>query len=188
MYSGKTKKLIHIARILKETGKNVLIAKPLIDSRYSYEKVIATNDRDETPAIVVDHSDPEQLLSAVAANPDILQEIIIDEIHFFHPKRVKKVIAKLLSDGYNITVAGLDRDYLRRPFGATLDLFDHADEKWALTAVCEKCGGKAVYSERVSGSTTLIDVGEKDKYIVVCKKCHVLYKEQGAKKKYKDKN
>lgn len=183
MYSGKTKKLIHMARVFQTKGKGFLIAKPLLDLRYSYERVIITNDKDEWEAIVVDYSDPGQILRALAASSENISEVIIDEIQFFHPERVKEVITHLRSQGINVTASGLDRDYLKRPFGATLELYATADERVMLTAVCEKCGGKATYSERVAGSTEILEVGEKDKYIAVCKDCHIMYKEESEKKK-----
>lgn len=180
MYSGKTKKLIHMARVFQQKERGFLIVKPLLDSRYTYEKVIISNDKDEWEAVVIDHLDPGQIITAVSSYPFEIAEVIIDEIQFFHRDRILGVVEKLIGQGINVTVSGLDRDYLKRPFGATLDLLTQADEKIVLTAVCEKCGGKAIFSERVAGSVSTVEVGEKDKYIAVCKKCHKVYEEKSS--------
>lgn len=177
MFSGKTKKLVHMVRVFKQNGKGVLVVKPQIDIRYTKEKVIISNDHDRSEAILVDHTRPEQIIHALKKYPIHIDEILIDEINFFEPQEIKKVIKVLNTLGYNVTVSGLDYTYLQEPFGATLDLYKVAKRKMKLFAVCEKCGGKAIYSERISGSlSSKIDVGEKDKYIAVCKNCFEEYK------------
>jgi thymidine kinase len=175
MFSGKTKKLIHIIRVFHALGKRVFVFKPKIDTRYSTDHVIVGHDKDMANALLIDHDKPDEIITILNKENNFPIEIIIDEINFFEPEKTVPVIVDLLNRGCNVTVAGADYTYTKDQFGATLTLYQMADIRMKLFAVCEKCGGKAIYSERTSGSTKMIDVGAKDKYIAVCKKCFVKY-------------
>ena len=68
-----------------------------------------------------------------------------------------------------IIVAGLDGDYLQRPFGDILQLIPICDSVVKLLAVCVGCFNPACFSKRTCGGDKLIISGEQ--YIPVCRKC-----------------
>jgi thymidine kinase len=112
----------------------------------------------------------------VPAPPDgATDKVIFDEVQFFDKDKVKEVVNTLKKQGVHVIVSGLLYDFRRHPFGATSELIGLADESCELLAVCQKCGSFARHSERVSGSQSQIEVGESDKYLAVCEKCHVIY-------------
>lgn len=108
--------------------------------------------------------------------------VVIDEAQFFTKRQTKRFL-EFLSEAERdriVIVAGLDTDFLHRPFGvmpAALALADPG-EILKLTAVCGKCGDtQASYTQRlIDGKPAGIDsplvlIGSKDAYEPRCKKC-----------------
>ena len=73
-----------------------------------------------------------------------------------------------------------DNDYIiidechRNNFGELYKLYPHADDIKLLKAYCSVCnnGEEAIYSKKITNNESIIDIGEKDKYIPVCRKCY----------------
>lgn len=173
MFSGKTSKLLAMVNVFTRMGDKVLIVKPQIDNRYSGEGEIHSHDHRNAPALLFNGETAQDMLTAITeAKPD---KVIFDEVQFFDKDKVKEVVIKLKKQGIHVIVSGLLYDFRRHPFGATSELIGLADESCELFAVCQKCGNFARHSERVSGSQSQIEVGESDKYIAVCEKCHMIY-------------
>ena len=99
-----------------------------------------------------------------------LDVIAIDEIQFFK-KDIIKTCTLLSMKGIRIILAGLDMDYLGRPFGAMPELMSIADDIIKLHGICEICSGTANHTFRITKNKLTIDIGEKDKYQAVCRVC-----------------
>jgi len=87
-----------------------------------------------------------------------------------------EVAMKLADSGVRVIVAGLDQDYLRRPFGpmpAIMALAEHVDK---MHAICIQCGGTAHYSQRISGSNEQVQVGDTENYEARCRDCYVPFR------------
>ncbi len=69
-------------------------------------------------------------------------------------------------------VAGLDTDYLRRPFEPIPALCDRAEYVTKMLAVCHKCGGPALYTQRIVNSDDLVVLGAQDAYEARCRMCY----------------
>ena len=98
----------------------------------------------------------------------------IDEAQFFDDGLVD-VVTELADAGRRVIVAGLDQDYLRRPFGpmpAILSLAEYVDKTHA---VCVRCGGAAHYSQRIAGGDQQVLVGDQEAYEARCRECYVPY-------------
>ena len=70
-------------------------------------------------------------------------------------------------------VAGLDMDYLGKPFGPMPHLLATADYISKVHAICISCGDLATHSHRIVNDGSLILLGEKDSYIPLCRSCFV---------------
>ena len=70
-----------------------------------------------------------------------------------------------------VVVAGLEKDYLAKPFGAMPQLLVNAEYITKVNAICMECGDPANFSQRITSDKTQVLVGEADKYEARCRKC-----------------
>ena len=68
-------------------------------------------------------------------------------------------------------IAGLDTDYLRRPFEPISTLCDRAEYVTKMLAVCHKCGGPGMYTQRIVHSDDLV-LGAQGRYEARCRFCY----------------
>jgi thymidine kinase len=94
----------------------------------------------------------------------------IDEGQFFDSSLVD-VCQQLANSGIRVIVAGLDMDYLGRPFGPMPDLLATAEYVTKVHAVCVCCGEIATYSYRVVANESQVMLGETDSYEARCRPC-----------------
>ncbi len=74
--------------------------------------------------------------------------------------------------GTRVIVAGLDMDYLGRPFGQMPKLLAIADFITKLHAICVRCGHLANISYRKTADQEQVVLGETDVYEPRCRKCY----------------
>ena len=135
----------------------------MTDSRYSASDVVS-HDRNFIES------------DAVAASDDILtlcgnaKVIGIDEAQFFDDGLIE-VCKGLAASGVRVIIAGLDMDYLGRPFGPMGALMAIADDVSKVHAICTKCGSLAQFSYRKNSDRQLVSLGEKDIYEPLCREC-----------------
>ena len=163
MFSGKTEELIRRLRRAKFANLRVEIFKPCIDTRYSEDQVVS-HDSTSILSTPVDSSGSILLLSG---DVDVVG---IDEAQFFDDGIID-VCKHLASQGIRVIVAGLDMDYLGKPFGPMPALMAVAEFVDKVHAICVKCGDPALHSHRLSQSDKLVELGEKDIYEPLCRHC-----------------
>lgn len=168
MFSGKSEELIRRLRRAVIARQRVQVFKPLIDDRFAVEEVVSRDDR-RLKAIPVPTS--EQLLARIEIG---VQVIGIDEIQFFDDGIVE-VVMQLCDAGIRVIAAGLDQDYMRRPFGPMPALLSIAEEVSKMHAVCVRCGGTAHYSQRIAGGDSQVEVGDTT-YEARCRSCYEPYR------------
>jgi len=165
MFSGKTEELIRRLKRAQFAKQKVEIFKPSIDTRYDEEMVVSHNKNEirSTPV-------------PAAANIAILAQgcdvVGIDEAQFFD-EELPYVCEQLANNGTRVIVAGLDMDFMGKPFGPMPQLLAIADYITKVHAVCMNCGDLATHSYRTSKEDSLILVGEKESYIPLCRTCYV---------------
>ena len=98
------------------------------------------------------------------------QVVGIDEAQFFD-EELPDVCNKLAKKGIRVIIAGLDMDFLGKPFGPMPALMAIAEHVTKVNAVCMQCGGPAVYSYRTVANESKILLGEKDSYEPRCRAC-----------------
>lgn len=107
---------------------------------------------------------------------DKFKVIGIDESQFFDD--LVPFVKRMLKMKKIIYVAGLDGDSNQSLFGQIVHLIPYATEVRKLTAVCENCkkfgrivpAGVTIRKE-TGKSSSVKDIGGKDKYIPVCNDC-----------------
>jgi thymidine kinase len=165
MFSGKSEELVRRLRRATIARQAVQVFKPVADTRHDPQRLI-TRDKRELEAVSVACSCDirEKLLPGV-------QVVGIDEAQFFDDGLVE-LVCELADSGVRVIVAGLDLDYLRRPFGpmpVILALAEYVDK---VHAVCMRCGAPAHYSQRMAGGDEQLQVGDTESYEARCRRCY----------------
>ena len=164
MFSGKSEELIrrvtryHLARVPTQTFK------PALDTRYAVGEVVS-HSRLSTAAQPVPSS--EELLRAVEDRTEVVG---IDEGQFFDDDLVD-IATMLAGAGKKIIVAGLDLDYRGRPFEPIPSLILQAEYVTKALAVCHRCGGPGLFTQRVVDSDELVVLGAEGSYEARCRRC-----------------
>ena len=164
MFSGKTEELIRRMKRAQFAKQKVAIFKPCIDVRYSEDKVVS-HDAHSIPSNPIDS--PAKMLELSEG----VEVVGIDEAQFFDGSIVE-VVQKLANSGVRVIIAGLDTDFLGKPFGPMPALMAVAEDIQKVHAICVKCGSPAQHSHRLSKNDQLVVLGETDIYEPLCRHCY----------------
>jgi len=107
------------------------------------------------------------LFGQVAADTQVVG---IDEGQFFDAE-LPAVCSELAGQGRRIIVAGLDQDYLGRPFEPMPQLLAIAEYITKTLAICMVCGAPANRTQRLVASDERVLVGASGTYEARCRKC-----------------
>ncbi|MCU1307551.1 MAG: Thymidine kinase [Acidobacteriaceae bacterium] len=164
MFSGKSEELIRRLRRAEIARQRVQIFKPGLDQRYSEDHIVSHSD-------LKIRSEAVKNASEVMARVDLRTEVIgIDEAQFLGTEMVE-VAVRLGDMGKRVIIAGLDTDYLGRPFHPMPELLAIADEITKALAICVQCGNPAKHTQRLVASEDLIVVGAAGMYEARCRRC-----------------
>ena len=164
MFSGKSEELIRRLRRAMIARKRVQVFKPLIDTRYALDEIVSHGDLRMKSEVV---SAASEMLDRV----DWRSEVIgVDEANFMGEGLVN-VVQRLADSGKQVIIAGLDTDYMGRPFPPMPDLLAHAESIVKTLAICVRCGNPAKHTQRLRGSEDLIVVAGSDMYEARCRRC-----------------
>ena len=156
MFSGKTEELIKRIEKLNNTNLNYKVFKPEIDKR-SGESKIQTHNNKSIDAINIKN------VSEIINQSNDCDVIGIDEAQFF-TEDIVDVCNTLANKGIRVIIAGLDMDYLGKPFGPMPKLMAIAEDVIKVHAVCTETGKPANYSFRKSNKNDTVMLGEKNEY------------------------
>ncbi|MBK7181906.1 MAG: thymidine kinase [Bacteroidetes bacterium] len=165
MFSGKTEELIRRMKRAQFAKQTVEIFKPAVDTRYDDVKVVS-HDSNSIHSTPVPSSSNILLL---AAGVDVVG---IDEAQFFDMGLID-VCNQLANSGTRVIVAGLDMDYLGKPFGPMPALLAIAEYVTKVHAICMRCGNLANHSHRMTAEEQLVLLGETNNYEPLCRDCFV---------------
>lgn len=164
MFSGKTEEMIRRLRRAMIARKRVQVFKPAIDTRYSEDEIVSHADiRMRSESV----KDAREILSRIDWRTQVLG---IDEANFFGSDLLQ-VASQLADSGKQIIIAGLDTDYLGRPFPPMPDLLAMAESITKMLAICMQCGAPAKHTQRLVESEELILVGASGAYEARCRRC-----------------
>ncbi len=165
MFSGKSEELIRRARRTQYAQQKIQVFKPSIDNRYSDEYVVSHSQM-KLPSILV--ADTKEIRAKIEEDTQV---IAIDEVQFFD-EDVIELVGELADGGKRVILAGLDMDYMGKPFGPMPHLLAIADYITKLQAICVKCGNPAGRTQRLSHDKEQIVVGADNIYEARCRNCH----------------
>ncbi|HET7745935.1 MAG TPA: thymidine kinase [Vicinamibacteria bacterium] len=164
MFSGKSEELIRRVRRAQIARQRVQLFKPRVDDRYATDHIVS-------------HSEMKLPSETVASSREILEKVEdrtevvgIDEGQFFDPAIVQ-VINTLADRGIRVIVAGLDQDYMGKPFEPMPQIIAVAEYVDKTLAICMQCGAPANRTQRLIESTDRVVVGGAASYEARCRRC-----------------
>jgi thymidine kinase len=157
MFSGKSEELIRRVRRAQIARQRVQLFKPQVDDRYASDHIVS-------------HSEMKMPSQVVKCSQEILQrmddrtEVVgIDEGQFFDAGLVG-VVNALADRGVRVIVAGLDQDYMGRPFEPMPQILAVAEYVDKTLAICMQCGAPANRTQRLTSATDRVVVGGAEEY------------------------
>ncbi len=164
MFSGKTEELIRRLRRAQIAKQRVQIFKPKMDERYSENHLVSHSEmRIKSDAV----STADEIMEKLDRRAEVIG---IDEGQFFDARLVE-VCNHLADMGKRVIVAGLDKDYLGKPFEPMPQLMAVAEYLEKTLAICMKCGNPANYTQRLVESSDRVLVGATGTYEARCRRC-----------------
>ncbi len=163
MFSGKTEELLRRLTRARIARQKVEVFKPGVDKRYDDEDVVS-HDSKKSSSIPVENA------AQILFYAEDFEVVGIDEAQFFGDELVS-VCNELANNGKRVIIAGLDMDYLGKPFGPIPQLMATAEYVTKVHAICMRCGNLANYSHRTVKNDKLVVLGETDAYEPLCRKC-----------------
>jgi thymidine kinase len=164
MFSGKSEELIRRLRRAQIARQKVQIFKPAIDRRYADDHIVSHSEM-RIPSAAVTSS--RLLLEQVAADTEVIG---IDEGQFFDLE-LPMICDTLANQGKRVIVAGLDQDYLGKPFEPMPQLLAIAEYITKTHAICMVCGNPANHTQRLVASGDRVLVGAQGLYEARCRLC-----------------
>ena len=164
MFSGKSEELIRRLRRAQIARQRVQIFKPIIDTRFADDHIVSHSDmRIQSQAVATSRL----LIEKVAADAEVVG---IDEGQFFDLE-LPMVCNTLADRGTRVIVAGLDQDYLGKPFEPMPQLLAIAEYITKTHAICMVCGNPASHTQRLVASGDRVLVGAQGLYEARCRTC-----------------
>jgi len=164
MFSGKSEELIRLLRRAEIARQRVQVFRPSLDNRYSNTEIVSHSHlRMESEAV----GTAREILQRIEARTEVIG---IDEANFLGAE-LAPVASKLADLGKRVIIAGLDTDYLGRPFEPIPALLALAEEINKTLAICVRCGNPAKFTQRLIASDELIVVGATGMYEARCRGC-----------------
>jgi len=164
MFSGKSEELIRRVRRAQIARQKVQVFKPHLDDRFGEDYVVS-------------HSQIRVAAETVGSARDLLETVLpdtevvgIDEGQFFDPE-LPAVCTSLADQGKRVIVAGLDQDYLGKPFEPMPQLLAIAEYITKTLAICMVCGAPANHTQRLVASSERVLVGAQGTYEARCRHC-----------------
>ncbi len=164
MFSGKSEELIRRVRRAQIARQRVQIFKPAVDVRYAEDHIVSHSELkiEAEPA-----ASAADLLAKVRADTEVVG---IDEGQFFDAA-LPAACVELAERGMRVIVAGLDQDYLGRPFEPMPHLLAIAEFITKTRAICVVCGNPANHTQRLVHNADRVLLGAHGTYEARCRRC-----------------
>lgn len=163
MWSGKTTELFRRLRRAHLAGQHTILYKYEKDLRYGRKNMASSHDGIHESAIPIHRLEEANIIPGTV--------IGIDEGQFM--ENLVPFCEEAARQGCTVIVAALDSDFKREAFPNIAQLFPKCEKIDKLHAVCFNCKGEASFTKRKSQGTEVEDIGGADKYVAVCRKCHI---------------
>lgn len=180
MGSAKTLNLLAVAHSYSIQGKEVLILKPKLDTRFG-ENLVRSRSGLEKPADLL-------VEATTRLDADTLKDIfcvLVDEAQFLAPEFVEHL--RSIARDYDIPVIcyGLRTDFKTELFPGSKRLLELSDSIEEVKSTCHFCNRKAIFNARLLNGIIVCDgpqvlLGAEETYLPVCPSCYEVYKKKSV--------
>ncbi len=155
MFAGKTSELLKRILWAKHQNKKIVVIKPVIDNRYSSQKIITHNDLSHECFAMKDWDHAHKNFTFNKDNVDVL---FLDEIQFMQTKDTLENVELILNSGIDVFCAGLDQDSRGKPWETSSMLLGLSDKITKIYGFCNVCGMEATktYRKKEGGERTVV--------------------------------
>ncbi len=164
MFSGKSVELIRRLRRAQIARQKVQIFKPAVDTRYAEDAIVSHSEMRMASRQV---ASARRLLEQVEPDTEVVG---IDEGQFFDLE-LPMICNTLADQGKRVIVAGLDQDYLGKPFEPMPQLLAIAEYITKTLAICMVCGNPANHTQRLVANEDRVLLGAGGMYEARCRAC-----------------
>ena len=164
MFSGKSEELIRRVRRAEIARQRVQVFKPQVHTRFAEDFVVSHSDIRFAAENV---GSARELLDAVRPDTEV---VAVDEGQFFDAE-LPMILSTLADQGKRVIVAGLDQDYLGKPFEPMPQLLAIAEYITKTLAICMVCGNPANHTQRLVASRDRVLLGADGMYEARCRHC-----------------
>ncbi|MEW6322085.1 MAG: thymidine kinase [Acidobacteriota bacterium] len=164
MFSGKSEELIRRLRRAQIARQRVQIFKPTLDTRFDDDHIVSHSEL-RIPAEQARTA--AELLERVRRDTEVVG---IDEGQFFDAA-LPVACGELAARGMRVIVAGLDQDYLGKPFEPMPHLLAIAEYITKTRAICMVCGNPANHTQRLVHNSDRVLLGAQGTYEARCRRC-----------------
>lgn len=177
MNSGKSTALLQAAFNYEERGQQVLLAKPLTDTKGSTRIVSRLGVERETDFQVAPDENLRKVFYRARGNSTIAC-LLIDEAQFLGRDQVDDLLRIAIQDNTPVITYGIRTDFRTSAFPGSARLLELAHSLEELKTIC-RCGRKAMFNGRrlegkyiFEGDQVAID-GEDIQYESLCGDCYL---------------
>jgi thymidine kinase len=177
--SSKTLELLRVAYNYNQQGKNVILIKPKIDTRFG-EAIIKTRlGISQEANIITDNTTniKNELEKYIAINNiRKVHCILVDEVNFMSKTNVLSLRNIVDSMEIPVIAYGIKTDYTGELFEGSASMLSCADSIEEIKITCQFCNSKAIMNLKLQNGKPIKsgskepDLGCEEKYIPVCYK------------------
>jgi thymidine kinase len=168
MFSAKTSALLIALEKYRHQKKRIVVFKPIIDDRYSVNRVTSHSGNSIDSITIVTASDVLRHLSELDEQPHV---VAIDEA--FMIPGISDVLIYLYRLGITVVVSTLDLSSSCKPFPETQKILPWATKVYKLSAACTVCGSDAYYTHKKQAGGNEIEIGSFELYEPRCAAHHM---------------
>jgi thymidine kinase len=164
MFSGKSEELIRRLRRARIARQKVQVFKPRMDTRFASDDIVSHGEMRMESTVV---ESAAEMLERIEPDTEVVG---VDEGQFFD-HGLPAACEALADRGVRVIVAGLDQDYLGKPFEPMPQLLAIAEYITKTHAICMVCGNPANHTQRLVPSGARVLVGAAGLYEARCRRC-----------------
>jgi len=179
--SAKTLNLLAVAHTYGLQGKQVVLMKPRLDTRFGAEAIRSRAGLEAEAQILVEPESELDLDDFRGASC-----VLVDEAQFLSEVVIDQLRELTFRLDIPVICYGLRTDFRTRAFEGSRRLMEIADSIEELKTTCTFCEKKAIFNlKHVNGEATVagpqVDLGAEEKYLPVCNHCYTTQLEKAHK-------
>ncbi|QEW03908.1 thymidine kinase [Microbacterium lushaniae] len=187
MNSGKSTGLLQAAYNYEERGQQVLLAKPVIDTKGA-ERIESRLGVSRGVDFLIGPHDDARAAFAAAAGDRAIACLLVDEAQFLTPGQIDDLLRVAVLDDIPVIAYGIRTDFRTEAFPGSRRLLEVAHSLEELKTIC-RCGRKAIFNARLvdgrfvfHGDQVAIDEGATTGVVTYESMCGVCYlRESGGR-------